>query len=652
MSLPPRIVLVGHPNVGKSQLFNLLTGSSVTVSNYPGTTVELARGRGKLGDREAEVLDTPGLYSLSALSPEEQVTRLLLLRAKPALVIQVIDARNLPRMLSLTLELIEAGLPLVIALNMMDEAKASGLKIDSELLARRLGVAVVPTILVAGHGLKQLHRAAAAAAREGAAAALPFAPPLYPPELEAGLARAAARLRGGYGLSARAVAMAMFHPDPVLEEEIKKREGFPEAAARARKALGEIAEPLLGMASARRACSDALLKGVIRYPVREPFSLAERLGKMLLHPAGGTLFLATVLYFGFYRFVGGFGAGTLVELLEQRLFLAYLAPLLDHWAGLYLPWEWLRDLLVRDYGIFTLGLRYTFAIILPIMATFFLFFGVVEDSGYLPRASFLVNFLLEKIGLNGKAVIPLTLGFGCGTLAVLVTRTLETRRERLQAALLLSLAVPCSAQLGLILALLSRGAGLLIWSAVVAFAFGGAALAGRLLLGRETAPFCLEIPPLRLPRPGAILRKTAARLRWYLREVLPLFAGISVLMWILHQTGLFGRLIDCCRPLAATLGLPGETALVFVYGFLRRDYGAAGLFDLARAGVLNPGQVLTAAVVLTLFLPCIAQLTVLVREHGAGFAFLVAVLTALAAWAAGLLVSLLAGLPLVANMLA
>ncbi|HOL18356.1 MAG TPA: nucleoside recognition domain-containing protein, partial [Bacillota bacterium] len=164
-------------------------------------------------------------------------------------------------------------------------------------------------------------------------------------------------------------------------------------------------------------------------------------------------------------------------------------------------------------------------------------------------------------------------------------------------------------------------------------------------------PFCLEIPPLRLPRLGAILRKTGARLRWYLREILPLFVGISVLIWALHLSGLIDRLILAVRPLVNSIGLPAEIALIFVFGFLRRDYGAAGLFDLFHAGLLNQGQVLIASVVLTLFLPCVAQFTVLIREHGLGFAALVAVLTASIAWMAGYFVNLLVSIPFLAQLL-
>ncbi len=648
----PQVILVGHPNVGKSQLFNLLTGKQVLVSNYPGTTVELTRGKAKLEGMEVEIIDSPGLYSLSALSPEEQVTRLLLLKKRPALVIQVMDARNIQRMLSLTLELKEAGLPLMLVLNMMDEAEASGLKIDSALLSRRLGTPVVCTALVARRGLKQLKRVAAAALRQKSdKSGDAYVIPTYSPSLANILNKTASCIKGCYGLSKVSIAATLFNPDPALLNTLKQKEGDSRALLSVLKSRPLPEEPLLLLAGARRRHADTLLKGIIKAPLREKESLADRISRFLLHPAGGLLGLALVMYFGFYRFVGGFGAGTLVELLEEGLFANLLAPRLNAWAELCLPWPWLRELLVMDYGILTLGFRYTFAIILPIMTTFFLFFSLIEDSGYLPRAAYLLNHLMEKIGLNGKAVIPLILGLGCGTLAVMVTRTLETRRERLHAALLLSLAVPCSAQLGLILALLAQSAGLGIWLGLVLFSFVGAALFGKFFWGNGEIPFCLEIPPLRLPRLGAILRKTGARLRWYLREILPLFVGISVLMWALRLSGLIDRIIMSVRLLVNSIGLPAETSLIFVFGFLRRDYGAAGLFDLTRSGLLNRGQVLIAAVVLTLFLPCVAQFIVLIREHGLGFAALVAGLTAAIAWMAGYFVYLLVSNPFLAQLL-
>ena len=643
--MPPRIVLVGQPNVGKSQLFNLLTGSYVTVSNYPGTTVELISGKGVISGKPVEVIDSPGLYSLSALSPEEQVTRLLIFKERPALVIQVADARNLSRMLSLTLELMEADLPLLLVLNMMDEARASGVKIRPDLLAQRLGIPVVPTVLVTGSGLSSLKKAVGKALR------LPSAPPsshahvLYPPSLESALRRLTTMLKGRYGVSGRTVALSLFQLDPALENLIRQQEG---AISRLLLILERGTPPgdlLLLLAVARRQAATRVLHGVFSHAENYSRGGKDYLNSLLLNPVSGGLALALILYFGFYHFVGRFGAGFLVELLERRLFMGYIYLLLNSWGERFLPWPWLKELLVLDFGVLTLGLRYTLTIILPIMATFFFFFSLIEDSGYLPRAAYLVNWLMGKIGLNGKAVIPLTLGLGCGTLAMLATRTLESRKDRLQAALLLSLAIPCSAQLGLIMAVLSPG-GLLIWTFVIILSFLAAAVAGRRLIGGEAAPFCLEIPPLRVPRPVVILKKTASRLLWYLREIWVLFIGISVLTWALKSSGLMERLITVIRPLPATLGLPGEAVTIFIYGFLRRDYGVAGLFDLARAGVMDLKQVLVAAVVLTLFLPCAAQLAMLVREQGWRFACLVVLFTALVSWLAGMLLNLALKLPL------
>lgn len=647
----PLIVLVGHPNVGKSRLFNLLTGSSAIVSNYPGTTVEITRGAGKIEGRSVEVIDSPGLYSLIALSPEEQVTRLLLLQQVPDLVIQVVDACNLGRMLSLTMELLEAKLPLLIVLNMMDEAAAAGLKINSSLLSRRLGVSVVPATLVDRRGFKQLCREASSALRGEKGTGAPPAGLRYPALLERQFAMGESVLRGQYGLSRRAVAIALLHSDPAFEAVLKSQEGALKQLHCLCEPPSGLSDPLLQLAVARRRFVRILLRGVIASHSARLYPVAEKLNSILQNPWSGGAVLLVVLYFGFYRFVGGFGAGTLVELLEERLFLGIVAPFLNRCAELYIPWIWLRELLVLDYGILTLGLRYTITIILPIMATFFLFFSLIEDSGYLPRAAYLINCLMEKVGLNGKAVIPLVLGLGCGTLAVLVTRTLDSRQERMQAALLLSLAVPCSAQLGLILAILPQSASLLLWLLFLIMVFCGAAAGGALLFGRETAPFCLEIPPLRLPRPGAILSKTAARLRWYLREVLPLFIGISVLIWVLRYSGLLAAMITSLQRPLAFLGLPPETALIFVYGFLRRDYGAAGLYDLTRAGILDSGQVLTAAIVLTLFLPCVAQVAMLGREYGFKFLLLVFICTALFSGAAGLAVRYLTGIPLIMQLL-
>jgi ferrous iron transport protein B len=265
----------------------------------------------------------------------------------------------------------------------------------------------------------------------------------------------------------------------------------------------------------------------------------------------------------------------------------------------------------------TLGLRYAFAIILPVVTFFFLVFSIIEDSGYLPRLAMLIDNIFKKIGLSGRAVIPMVLGLGCATMATLVTRTLPTKKERVLATLLLSLAVPCSAQLGVILALLEgKPYVVLVWVGIVLAVFLAVGFLGARLIPGSPASFFMELPPLRVPALSNVLTKTFVRVKWYLKEIVPLFLFASVVIWFGQITGLFQLLENAMRAPVAMAGLPQECARVFLFGFLRRDYGAAGLYDLNKTGLLTNAQIAVACVALTLFLPCIAQFLVNIRERG------------------------------------
>lgn len=318
---------------------------------------------------------------------------------------------------------------------------------------------------------------------------------------------------------------------------------------------------------------------------------------------------------GLYGFVGLFGAQWLVDWLEGTVFERVINPWVSQAIAAVLPWSWARDLLAGEYGMLTLGVRYAIAIILPIVGTFFLAFAIIEDSGYLPRLALLIDRIFKRIGLNGRAVIPMVLGFGCDTMATVVTRTLESRRERLISTLLLALAIPCSAQLGVIFAILAgRPLALGIWALVVAGIFLLVGFLSAKLLPGERPHFYMELPPLRAPRLGNVLIKTYSRMEWYLKEVLPLFILASVIIWAGQITGLFELAIRALHPAVRFLGLPEEVAVAFLFGFFRRDYGAAGLYDLQ--GILDGVQLTVAAVTLTLFVPCIAQFSVMLKERG------------------------------------
>jgi len=297
--------------------------------------------------------------------------------------------------------------------------------------------------------------------------------------------------------------------------------------------------------------------------------------------------------------------------------------------------------MVGEYGILTLGLRYAVALILPIVTFFFLIFSVIEDTGYLPRLAMLIDRTFKKIGLSGRAVIPMVLGFGCATMATLVTRTLPTKRERLIATMLLALAVPCSAQLGVILALLGgHPIAMVLWAGIIMMVFLFIGFLTAKLLPGERPSFYIEIPPLRLPHLGNIFTKTYVRVKWYFLEILPLFLLASVLIWLGKITRLFDFLIFLFTKPVTMIGLPKEAAKVFLFGFFRRDYGAAGLYDLHKDGLLTGDQLLVACVALTLFLPCVAQLLMNLKERGWKTGVGISLFTLVVAFAVAFMVNL------------
>lgn len=610
-----KVVLVGSPNVGKSAIFNYLTGSYVAVSNYPGTTVDISTGHFKYGRQRFEVTDTPGMYSLIPLTEEERVTRLLLTSQSPDIVVHVVDAKNLRRMLTMTIQLIDAGLPVILDLNIMDEAQNAGLLINIQLLEKILGIPVVATSAVKRIGLEALKKTISQYKQ--------VQPSIFKlsDELEQVITKISALLNCSYGLSKRIAALLLLQGDALVLNIAHTERTWAEIKAiiddlslKNKNSLDAL------VAIEQQAIIDKIVSNVVRWAnfERQPLrTMSALLGKITREPVTGIPILCLVLYFGLYQFVGKFGAGYLVDYINNSVFVPIINPVVAMGADAYIPWDWLKSLLAGEYGIFTMGFRYATAIILPIVGTFFLAFALLEDTGYLPRLAMLVDAVFRYFGLNGRAVIPLTLGLGCGTMAVMVTRTLESKRERVLATFLLSLTIPCSAQLGVVLALLSHSTtAIAIWSAymLIVFAIVGW-LSAQLIPGSRSA-FYMEIPPLRLPIIGNVLKKAYTRMSWYFMEILPVFIVTSILLWAGDRSGILDRIIQYVEPYMAIIGLPSETAQAFLLGFFRRDYGVAGLYDLVVAGRLTDAQLLIAAVALTLFVPCVAQLAVMVKERG------------------------------------
>jgi ferrous iron transport protein B len=542
-SHPLKIALVGNPNVGKSVVFGRLTGRYATVSNYPGTTVTMTTGRALIGAEVCDVIDTPGVNALEGvLSEDERITKRLLSTGGAELVVQVADARNLRRALLLTSQLGDNGLPMILVLNMVDEAHARGITIDAEGLSAQLGIPVIEAIAPEGPGLAELRKALPSASRV---------------------------------VGTRPVGVSHIDWASAIAAQFRR----------------------MNVVSAGR------VREAIHRAVREPLT--------------GLPILALVLY-ATYLFVGVFGAQTLVGALEEHVFNGIINPAATTAAG-FIPVPFIRDFLVGNYGLITMGLTYAMAIVLPVVTTFFLMFGFLEDSGYIPRLAIFSDRLFRSMGLNGKAVLPMVLGLGCDTMATMTTRILGTPKERLIAITLLALGVPCSAQLATIMGILG---GISVWALLLLFAVVLSQmvlvgfLAARALPG-DRSDFILELPPIRLPRMRNLMTKTTLRVRWYLGEAVPLFLVGTALLFVLDRVGALDLLTSAARPVVTgALGLPSESAGVFVMGFLRRDYGAAGLFRMAHDGSLTAVQSVIALTVMTLFVPCVANLLMIVRERG------------------------------------
>lgn len=454
-------------------------------------------------------------------------------------------------------------------------------------------------------------------------------------------------LKGEYVLSKRSIALLLLQEDEDIIEKVKETEGsnYIKISEIISKTKEKYDKPLsYVIALSRQKVVEDITSKVVTKDEKNRSSISNFFSKLTMNPITGIPILLLVVYFGLYKFVGEFGAGTVVDFLESQIFEAYVNPWVNGIVNTIIPWKWLQDLIANEYGIITLGIRYAAAIVLPIVGTFFFAFSIIEDSGYLPRLAMLVDRVFKKIGLNGRAVIPMTLGFGCDTMATMVSRTLETKRERIIATLLLALAIPCSAQLGVILALLSgEPKALLVWIIFMVFVFLFIGYLTSKIMPGEGPSFYMEVPPLRLPKLTNILIKTYTRMQWYFVEIVPLFIFASVLIWFGNITGLFDVLVNMLKPVVNMIGLPDDVAKVFLFGFFRRDYGAAGLYDLQQAGILSPRQLVVAAATLTLFVPCVAQFAMMIKERGTKTAVLMGVFILIFSFVAGFVLNWMLG---------
>lgn len=572
------VILAGNPNVGKSVFFNALTGTYVDVSNYPGTTVEITRGR----RADDDIIDTPGVYGVGSLNDEESVARDVILTAD--VVINVVDAVHPERDLFLTLQLIDLGLPLIVALNMVDEARSQGVAINRHRLEEILGVPVVETVAVERKGIDEL------LARLG--------------EARVG--------NSDVGLDAELVETAAFTGSRA--EALLVLEGDEEVARRHGLEPGTMRDAIY---TSRRARVNDVIAEVLTAS-DEGLGLRGRLSRFMLNPLTGIPLLVALLAV-FYQVLGVWVAGDVVGLTEVTLMQGYWEPFVRGLVGqVFEPGGVPYMILAGEFGVLTMTVTYLIGVILPLVAGFYLLMSVLEDSGYLPRIAALADRALTGIGLNGRAVIPLILGLGCVTMGTLTTRILGSRRERFIATALMAIAIPCSAQIAVIAALMARVGG---WYAAAYFVVLMSVfvvvgtLLNRITPGVST-DLLIDLPPLRAPRIGNVVRKSSTKVWHFMSEVSLFFIAGAAIISTLEVTGALAAIQRAATPLTVGwLRLPAEAATAFVMGFVRRDFGAAGFFTMD----LSASQLLVAMVTITLFVPCIASMMVILKERGPAY---------------------------------
>ncbi|MBN2407062.1 MAG: ferrous iron transporter B [Elusimicrobia bacterium] len=546
-----KVLLIGNPNVGKSVVFSRLTGVKVIASNYPGTTVEFSEGIMHIDHEDVRIADVPGVYSLGAESRAEEVAVKMLedsiKSGEPYAVVNVIDATNLERNLSLTLQLIKKRIPMVIALNLWDETQHTGIEIDVKLLESLLGVPCVPTCAITGEGIKEL-------------------------------------------------------VDSINSAVVS---GFDFEKSEKWNRIGEII-------------------GRVQKIIHRHHTLLDRFSEISVRPVTGLPLAGLIALAAFWliRLIGE----TLINRLFDPFFNSLWAPAVMRISGLLNGRGLLHDILIgrlaggeidfgEAFGILTTGLYVPLAAVLPYIFAFYLVLSLLEDSGYLPRLAVLMDNSMHKVGLHGYGIIPMILGLGCNVPGALSTRIMETKRERFLAATIMAISVPCMAQIAMISGLIgkegARGFVPVFGTLLLVWVFMGMIL-NRTLKG-HTPELFIEIPPYRVPYWNAIAKKVWMRIVWFIREAVPwVLVGVLLvnLMYLSGMTELMGRILS--PVVTGIMGLPPESVGALVVGFLRKDVAVGMLAPLG----MTLKQLIIACVVLTMYFPCAATFTVMLREFG------------------------------------
>ncbi|MBN1412353.1 MAG: ferrous iron transporter B [Spirochaetales bacterium] len=540
-----KILLMGNPNVGKSVVFNRLTGVDVISSNYPGTTIGFTKGCINIEGNRHEVVDVPGTYTLEPTCKAEEIAVQMINEGD--VIINVIDSTNLERNLNLTLQLIKQKKPLIVCLNLWDETKHTGIVIDREKLEKILDLPCVPCCAVTGQGIKEL-------------------------------------------------------VDKIAEARLSRFNFNPSDRW---NVIGGITDK-------------------VQRITHKHHTFMEKISDISIRPLTGIPIAIGVLFltFSLIRFIGE----SLIGYVFEPLFENIWSPLILKLSALLGGGGFFHDLLVgkliegqidygQSFGLLTTGLFVPLGAVLPYVLGFYIVLSILEDSGYLPRVAVMVDVIMHKLGLHGLSIIPMLLAFGCNVPGALATRILETRKERFISATLMSIAVPCMALQAMIIGLIGKhgfiGLGIVFGTLFVVWLVLGIILKYTV---KGTAPeIFIEIPHYRLPYFPGLLKKLWMRMKWFLKEALPfVFLGV-VLVNLMYSLGIIQLIGKGAAPVVSTLlGLPKEAAGALFIGFLRKDLAVGMLAPMH----LSLKQLIVASVVLSMYFPCVATFTTLIKELG------------------------------------
>jgi len=583
------VVLVGNPNTGKSCLFNQLTGMGALVSNYAGTTVDILEGKSKINGKLVRVVDLPGVYALGSSSDDEKVTTDYVNTQNPSVIVNVVDAKLLERNLFLTLQLLELKKPMVVALNFYEELEDKGISIDCNKLSKLLGVPVVPIDALRGAGIPALAKSI----------------------------------------------------DSVRQGKIKPRRTKElwhsnNATIKSRGKSSKL-DPATALAQKRHSQAAKIAQKVLLQTVPKK-NFGDYLDRFTTEPISGTIVM--ILLMGVLLF-GLLSLGSYLSTLLGKLFELFVTTPLTPWINS------LHNTLLETIINWSLqGINAGIQIALPYVFLFYLALGILEDSGYLPRMAYLLDRIMHKFGLHGQAILPMMLGFGCSVPAVMSTRTLQNKRDRLMTSILICL-IPCSARniiiLGAVSKFLGVGYALLLYAIILFFILITGYILGRLLPGESTG-LIMELSEYRIPSLKNVLKKTWMRVNDFIIMAFPLIIIGSAFLGILKLYGTLDYIILLLTPIiTGWLMLPAVAGITLIFGLLRKELALELLFVLGGSSMLlsfmTPLQIFIFALVVALYVPCIGTIAALKHEFSWKTSLLISISTIILAIVVGGLVS-------------